>query len=60
MRFLLPWLIKTFINKQFSNFSGQQSNNSSQEADNQQTTKKDPKTDKLGEYVDYEEINENE
>lgn len=57
VRFLFPYLIKKFINKQQSNFSNQQESNhsSSNSSSSEAKANKKPK-EKLGDYVDYEEI----
>lgn len=53
-RFLVPWVLKRFLNKQFSSFD--QSNQTSNSNNDNASQKKSKRKDSLGEYVDYEEI----
>lgn len=66
-RVLVPYLLKLFINKQQSKFY--QNFNQDPKQDQERKTgevnikgnrKKSPKNDSLGDYVDYEDVSENE
>jgi hypothetical protein len=63
-RYVLPWLLKRFINKQQEKFNQQHSNNFSSRSRNEgeveitASPNKSTKHDDLGEFVDYEEITE--
>lgn len=59
VRFLFPILIKRFINKQANNFNGNfqdQQKKPDGDVHVNSTTKQNSKTDQLGDYVEYEEV----
>lgn len=62
IRYLLPFLLKLFIRKQQEKFQQYQKNQSGQQSDQKMKSKKKPanRRDDLGEYVDFEEVEENE
>lgn len=62
-RFLVPFLLKRFIQKHGANYS-QQSSNSNRKKDGEVNINSRPNSksekEKLGDYVDFEEIKEND
>lgn len=59
MKFLFPYLFKRFVNRTMSQqgFNGDFNQSSRSKNDSQTNSKSTPK-DKLGDYVDFEEIDE--
>lgn len=59
LRYLFPFLIKRFVNKTMSQQGFEGSfNQRTQSKSNSNTKSKSPKHDELGDYVDFEEIDE--
>jgi hypothetical protein len=58
VRFLFPLLIKRFVNRQTSNHQ-QNSHKKTGDVDIKNPSKNKSRTDRLGDYIDYEEIEEN-
>ncbi|MCD4696569.1 MAG: DUF4834 family protein [Bacteroidales bacterium] len=60
VRFVLPFIARYFIRKSFSNFQNQKQTTSKKEGEINvdYTPKKKNLGDDLGEYIDYEEVND--
>lgn len=56
VRFLFPYLVKRFINKQQEKFNNSRAGYSSTGSTSDSPKKKSDNKDKLGDYVDYEEV----
>jgi hypothetical protein len=58
VRFLFPILLKKFVNRQSSNFHQSNEGKKTGHVDVMSPSKTKNKVDSLGDYVDYEEIDE--
>ena len=58
IRFFIPFLIRRFLSRQFSSYGNQEDTSFSNKKMNTSSSKKSKEREKLGEYVDYEEITE--
>jgi len=63
LRFVLPWVLKYLLNKQFNSSNNYQNQSTREEGEvsikSEANSKDKKKVDDLGEYVNFEEINEN-
>ncbi|MBL4710425.1 MAG: hypothetical protein JKY48_18500 [Flavobacteriales bacterium] len=56
MKYLFPIILKRFINKQQEKFNQQQYSSNDSSSNEFKKDQVSPKKEKLGDYVDYEEV----
>ncbi len=55
-RYVLPFVIRNFVNRTLNNQFGQDSRKMRNERTQQKEKKQEKQKDDLGEYIDYEEV----